>query len=222
MLFAMTRAPLPQALRSSWPAAIHVRRLYHPDSRLPVPRARRHLSKSPLQTATSVYGEAWSAEGWFRAKQDAELSSATPDLPLALVLSTEECEGLRRSCFQTMRAGPVDVGALGRLRRAGCVRRSRLRPLRYQPHEGRRHGKAAAGRWLSRFLSDRCIRTNSSLTSGGQHGLVIVTLGLLPRGHVVRCGYADLSRLQVRRGVGMGSDLVPVPRKETARWNQRT
>lgn len=134
-------------------------------------------------------------------------------LPLALGVEQIPADGLLDLVFNMPgAAGDADMlrAGLRCLAAAGDLESM----LRYQPHCGRPHERRIIAADLARSLgsveAERVI-----VTSGGQHGLAVTALGLLPRGTAVACdplcypGWIAVARLQ-------GLDLVPVPQTNEA------
>ncbi|PLL10192.1 GntR family transcriptional regulator [Tabrizicola sp. TH137] len=177
-----------------------------PGSRLPTHRAFAETFKVAVATATRVYGEL-ERRGLVLGETGRGTFVRDPDLAPAPGLRQTDAKGLVDLAFN-MPGGPSDTDALRVALRQLAKSGDLDSVLRYQPHEGRRHERQLLAEWLSRSLGP-VDPDNLVLTSGGQHGLAIVTLGVLPRGAAVA---ADALTYPGFRSVAAlhGLDLVPV------------
>lgn len=183
-----------------------------PGSRLPTHRAFAETFEVAVATATRVYGEL-ERRGLVSGETGRGTFVRDPALPPAPGLRQTDAKGLIDLAFN-MPSGLGDVGALRVALRRLAASGDLDSMLRYQPHEGRRHERQLLAEWLSPSLGP-VHPDNLVITSGGQHGLSIVTLGLLPRGAAVATdaltypGFRSVASLH-------GLDLVPVRAKNGA------
>ena len=177
-----------------------------PGTKLPTHRAFAEQCNVALATATRIYKE---LEQRGEVIGEAGRGTFVRDLglPPTLGVHQTDTEGLIDLVFNM----PSDVGdadilrsGLRRLSSAGDLEAM----LRYQPHGGRTHER--------RIIADSLASTLGSIdpecllvTSGGQHGLATIVLGLFRRGEAVATdtltypGFKSVAALQ-------GLDLVPV------------
>jgi DNA-binding transcriptional MocR family regulator len=177
-----------------------------PGAKLPTHRAFAEHFNVALATATRTYGElerrgviiGEAGRGTFVRDQAAPLTlglqqtAADGSIDLVFNMPSDTSDA------QTLRAGLKRLAAAGDLSAM----------LRYQPHSGRDHERHIIAKDLARTLGP--IDPKSLLiTSGGQHGLALVGLGLLAHGDTVATdaltypGFKSVAALQ-------GIDLVPI------------
>ena len=177
-----------------------------PGTKLPTHRAFAEQCNVALATATRAYGE---LERRGMIVGEAGRGTFVRDLGLPPTLGVRQTanDGLIDLVFNMpgdaadadmLRAGLRRIAAAGDLEAM----------LRYQPHGGRTHERRIIAESLASSLGPidpECLL----VTSGGQHGLAIVALGLLQRGDGVATdtltypGFKSLAALQ-------GLDLIPV------------
>lgn len=177
-----------------------------PGTKLPTHRAFAEQCNVALATATRAYGE---LERRGMIVGEAGRGTFVRDLGLPPTLGVRQTanDGLVDLVFNMpgdaadadmLRAGLRRIAAAGDLEAM----------LRYQPHGGRAHERRIIAESLASSLGPidpECLL----VTSGGQHGLAIIALGLFQRGDGVAIdtltypGFKSLAALQ-------GLDLVPV------------
>ncbi len=177
-----------------------------PGAKLPTHRAFAEQFKVALATATRAYGEL-ERRGLVVGEAGRGTFVRDPGLPISLGIRQTPSDGLIDLVFNmpgdaadadTLRAG------LRRLAAAGDLEAM----LRYQPHGGRAHERQIVAKHLASTLGP-IDPEYLLITSGGQHGLAIIALGLLRRGDAVATdtltypGFKSVAALQ-------GLDLVPV------------
>lgn len=177
-----------------------------PGTKLPTHRAFAEQCNVALATATRIYKE---LERRGEVVGEAGRGTFVRDLglPLTLGVHQTDTEGLIDLVFNM----PGDVGDAEMLR-AGLRRLSSAGDLeamlRYQPHGGRAHERRIIAEYLAPTLG-AVAPDNLLITSGGQHGLATIALGLFQRGEVIAAdaltypGFKSVAALQ-------GLDLVPV------------
>lgn len=177
-----------------------------PGTRLPTHRAFAEQCNVALATATRIYKE---LERRGEVVGEAGRGTFVRDLGLPPMLGVHQtdAEGLIDLVFNM----PGDVGDAEMLR-AGLRRLSSAGDLeamlRYQPHGGRAHERRIVAEYLAPTLGavapDRLL-----ITSGSQHGLATIALGLFQRGDAIAAdaltypGFKSVAALQ-------GLDLIPV------------
>jgi DNA-binding transcriptional MocR family regulator len=177
-----------------------------PGHKLPTHRAFAEQANVALATATRVYKE---LERRNLVIGEAGRGTYVRDLALPPTLGIQQTasSGLIDLVFN-MPGDASDAAmlrtGLRRLSTAGDLEAM----LRYQPHGGRTHERRIIAESLTSTLGsidpERLL-----ITSGGQHGLAIITLGLLGRGDVIATdtltypGFKSVAALQ-------GLDLVPI------------
>ena len=177
-----------------------------PGTKLPTHRAFAEQFNVALATATRAYGE---LERRGMIVGEAGRGTFVRDLRLPPTLGVRQTanDGLVDLVFNMpgdaadadmLRAGLRRIAAAGDLEAM----------LRYQPHGGRAHERRIIAESLASILGPidpECLL----VTSGGQHGLAIIALGLFQRGDGVAIdtltypGFKSLAALQ-------GLDLIPV------------
>ena len=177
-----------------------------PGTKLPTHRAFAEQFNVALATATRAYGE---LERRGMIVGEAGRGTFVRDLGLPPTLGVRQTanDGLVDLVFNMpgdaadadmLRAGLRRIAAAGDLEAM----------LRYQPHGGRAHERRIIAESLASILGPidpECLL----VTSGGQHGLAIIALGLFQRGDGVATdtltypGFKSLAALQ-------GLDLIPV------------
>jgi DNA-binding transcriptional MocR family regulator len=177
-----------------------------PGTRLPTHRAFAEVSHVALATATRAYKEL-ERRGLIVGEAGRGMFVRDPGLPLTLGVQQMSAEGLIDLVFnmpgETADADMLRSG-LRRLATAGDLEAM----LRYQPHGGRPHERRIIASDLQRSLS-AVNPDNLLLTSGAQHGLAIIALGLLRRGDAIATdgltypGFKSVAAMQEL-------DLVPV------------
>ncbi len=153
-----------------------------PGTRLPTHRAFAEQCNIALATATRIYKE---LERRGEVIGEAGRGTFVRDLglPPTLGLHQTESEGLIDLVFNMPGdAGDAEVlrAGLRRISSAGDLEAM----LRYQPHGGRRHERRIIAEHLASALGPvdpECL----VVTSGGQHGLAIIVLGLFRRGDAI-------------------------------------
>jgi DNA-binding transcriptional MocR family regulator len=153
-----------------------------PGTKLPTHRAFAEQFDIALATATRVYAEV-ERRGLIIGEAGRGTFVRYLDLPMTLGAHQTASEGLIDLVFN-MPGDASDVDAL----RAGLQRLTAAGDLeamlRYQPHGGRPHERRVIADSLHPTLG-RVDPERLLITSGGQHGLAITTLGLLRRGDIV-------------------------------------
>ena len=177
-----------------------------PGTKLPTHRAFAEQFNVALATATRAYGE---LERRGMIVGEAGRGTFVRDLGLPPTLGVRQTanDGLVDLVFN-MPGDAADADML----RAGLRRMAAAGDLeamlRYQPHGGRVHERRIIAESLASILGPidpECLL----VTSGGQHGLAIIALGLFQRGDGVATdtltypGFKSLAALQ-------GLDLIPV------------
>lgn len=177
-----------------------------PGSRLPTHRAFAERFSVALATATRVYREL-ERRGLVVGEAGRGTFVRDPGVPLMLGMQQTAADGLIDLVFN-MPGDATDAemlrDGLRRLATAGDLEAM----LRYQPHGGRPHERKIIANDLARSIGpvdpERLL-----ITSGGQHGLAIIGLGLLQRGDAIAVdtltypGFKSAMTLQ-------GLDLIPV------------
>lgn len=177
-----------------------------PGTKLPTHRAFAEQFNVALATATRAYGE---LERRGMIVGEAGRGTFVRDLGLPPTLGVRQTanDGLVDLVFNMPGdAADADMlrAGLRRMAAAGDIEAM----LRYQPHGGRTHERRIIAESLASSLGPidpECLL----VTSGGQHGLAIVALGLFQRGDGVATdtltypGFKSLAALQ-------GLDLIPV------------
>ncbi|WP_411352028.1 PLP-dependent aminotransferase family protein [Leisingera aquaemixtae] len=177
-----------------------------PGSRLPTHRAFAEASGVALATATRVYKELES-RGLVAGETGRGTFVRDPGLPMTLGVHQSAAEGVTDLVFN-MPGDPADAAmlraGLRRLAAAGDLEAM----LRYQPHGGRMHERQIIAGHLSPRLgpigADRLL-----VTSGSQHGLAAVCLGLFRPGDAIAADaltYPGFKSAAALRGL----ELVPV------------
>lgn len=153
-----------------------------PGSRLPTHRAFAEQNGVALATATRAY-KTLKQRGFIVGEGGRGMFVRNPELPLTLGIEQFEDAPPVDLVFN-MPADPGDGDVL----RSGLrwlARRGDLNSvLRYQPHGG----VLSERRTIAAYLSNRVGKIDAEnlfITSGAQHGLSIVALGLLKRGDIV-------------------------------------
>lgn len=177
-----------------------------PGTKLPTHRAFAEQFNVALATATRAYGE---LERRYMIVGEAGRGTFVRDLGLPPTLGVRQTasNGLIDLVFN-MPGDAADADmlrtGLRRLAAAGDLEAM----LRYQPHGGRTHERRIIAESLAATLGSidpECLL----VTSGGQHGLATIALGLLGRGDRIATdtltypGFKSIAALQ-------GLDLVPV------------
>jgi DNA-binding transcriptional MocR family regulator len=177
-----------------------------PGAKLPTHRAFAERFSVALATATRAYGE---LERRGTIVGEAGRGTFVRDLGLPPTLGVRQTasDGLIDLVFNMPGdAADADMlrAGLRRLAAAGDLEAM----LRYQPHGGRTHERRIIAESLASTLGSidpECLL----VTSGGQHGLATIALGLLRRGERIATdtltypGFKSIAALQ-------GLDLVPV------------
>lgn len=177
-----------------------------PGTKLPTHRAFAEQAGVALATATNAYRE---LEKRGLTIGEAGRGTFVRDLGLPPTLGVQQtaADGLVDLIFNMPgEAGDAEMlrAGLRQLAVAGDLEAM----LRYQPHGGRAHERRIIARSLTSILGPidpECLL----MTSGGQHGLATIVLGLLRRGEAVATdtltypGFKSIAALQ-------GLDLVPV------------
>ncbi len=177
-----------------------------PGTKLPTHRAFAEQSNVALATATRAYGE---LERRGMIVGEAGRGTFVRDLGLPPTLGVRQTanDGLVDLVFNMPGdAADADMLRAGLRRMAAAGELEAM--LRYQPHGGRTHERRIIAESLASSLGPidpECLL----VTSGGQHGLAIIALGLFQRGDGVAVdtltypGFKSLAALQ-------GLDLIPV------------
>ena len=177
-----------------------------PGTKLPTHRAFAEQCNVALATATRIYKE---LERRGEVVGEAGRGTFVRDLglPPTLGVHQTDAEGLIDLVFNM----PGDVGDAEMLR-AGLRRLSFAGDLeamlRYQPHGGRTHERRIIAEYLTPTLG-AVAPDNLLITSGGQHGLATIALGLFQRGDAIAAdtltypGFKSAAALQ-------GLNLTPV------------
>jgi len=177
-----------------------------PGTKLPTHRAFAEQAGVALATATSAYRE---LEKRGLVVGEAGRGTFVRDLGLPLTLGVQQtaADGLIDLIFNM----PGDAGDADMLRtglRQLALAGDLEAMLRYQPHGGRAHERRIIARSLASILGPvdpECLL----MTSGGQHGLATIVLGLLRRGEAVATDtltYPGLKSIAALQGL----ELVPV------------
>ena len=177
-----------------------------PGTKLPTHRAFAEQFSVALATATRAYGEL-ERRGMIVGEAGRGTFVRDLGLPPALGVQQTANDGLIDLIFNMPGdAADADMlrAGLRRLAAAGDLEAM----LRYQPHGGRTHERRIIAESLASTLGridPECL----FVTSGGQHGLATVTLGLFRRGERIATdtltypGFKSIAGLQ-------GLDLVPI------------
>ena len=177
-----------------------------PGTKLPTHRAFAEQFNVALATATRAYGE---LERRGMIVGEAGRGTFVRDLGLPPTLGVRQTanDGLVDLVFNMPEdAADADMLRAGLRRMAAAGDLEAM--LRYQPHGGRTHERRIIAESLASILGPidpECLL----VTSGGQHGLAIIALGLFQRGDGVAIdtltypGFKSLAALQ-------GLDLIPV------------
>lgn len=177
-----------------------------PGTKLPTHRAFAEQAGVALATATSAYREL-EKRGLIIGEAGRGTFVRDLGLPPTLGVQQTAADGLVDLIFNM----PGDAGDAEMLRaglRQLAVAGDLEAMLRYQPHGGRAHERRIIARSLASILGPidpECLL----MTSGGQHGLATIVLGLLRRGEAVATdtltypGFKSIAALQ-------GLELVPV------------
>lgn len=201
----MTKKPRYLRLADTLSLAIREGKLA-PGTKLPTHRAFAEHSNVALATATRVYKE---LERRGEVVGEAGRGTFVRDLglPPTLGIHQTDSEGLIDLVFNM----PGDAGD-AEILRAGLRRLSSAGDLdamlRYQPHGGRVHERQIIAESLTPALGSVPVE-NLLVTSGGQHGLATIALGLFQRGEAIATdaltypGFKSVAALQ-------GLDLVPI------------
>lgn len=177
-----------------------------PGTKLPTHRAFAEKFNVALATATRSYKE---LEQRGLIVGEAGRGTYVRDLGLPMTLGVQQTanDGLIDLVFNMPgEAADADMlrAGLRRLTTAGDLEAM----LRYQPHGGRMHERQIIAESLKSTLGPIDPK-HLLITSGGQHGLAIIALGLFRRGDVIAAdtltypGFKSVAALQ-------GLDLVPV------------
>ncbi|MFV1498231.1 PLP-dependent aminotransferase family protein [Phaeobacter sp. JH20_02] len=177
-----------------------------PGTKLPTHRAFAEQFNVALATATRAYGEL-ERRGLIIGEAGRGTYVRDLDLPTTLGVRQTVSDGLVDLVFN-MPGDAADADML----RAGLRRLATTGDLeamlRYQPHGGRTHERRIIAENLTSTLGPidpECLL----VTSGGQHGLAIIALGLFQRGDAIATdtltypGFKSIATLQ-------GIDLIPV------------
>ncbi|GAA6176444.1 PLP-dependent aminotransferase family protein [Sulfitobacter pacificus] len=185
--------------------AIHDGKLA-PGTKLPTHRAFAEQAGVALATATSAYREL-EKRGLIIGEAGRGTFVRDLGLPPTLGVQQTAADGLVDLIFN-MPGGAGDAEMLRAGLRQLAVAGDLEAMLRYQPHGGRAHERRIIARSLTSILGpidpERLL-----MTSGGQHGLATIVLGLLRRGEAVATdtltypGFKSIAALQ-------GLELVPV------------
>ena len=185
--------------------AIHEGKLA-PGTKLPTHRAFAEQFNVALATATRAYGEL-ERRGLIVGEAGRGTYVRDLGLPTTLGVRQTASDGLIDLVFNMPGdAADADMlrAGLRRLAAAGDLEAM----LRYQPHGGRTHERRIVADSLGSTLGSidpECLL----VTSGGQHGLAIIALGLFRRGDAIATdtltypGFKSVAALQ-------GLELVPV------------
>ncbi len=177
-----------------------------PGKRLPTHRSIAEKYGVALATATRAYGEL-EGRGLIVGEAGRGMFVRDQGLPLSLGVEQTATEGMVDLVFnmpsdatdpESLRMGLKRIAASGDLEAM----------LRYQPHGGRPHERKIMASSLKHTLGE--IDPNQLLiTSGGQHGLALVVLGLLQRGDTIATdtltypGFKSIARIH-------GLTLIPI------------
>lgn len=177
-----------------------------PGTKLPTHRAFAEQFSVALATATRAYGEL-ERRGMIVGEAGRGTFVRDLGLPPTLGVRQTASDGLIDLVFN-MPGDPADAdmlrAGLRRLAAAGDLEAM----LRYQPHGGRTHERRIIAESLAATLGSidpECLL----VTSGGQHGLATIALGLFRRGDRIATdaltypGFKSIAALQ-------GLDLVPI------------
>ncbi len=177
-----------------------------PGTKLPTHRAFAEQAGVALATATNAYREL-EKRGLIIGEAGRGTFVRDLGLPPTLGVQQTATDGLVDLIFNMPgEAGDAEMlrAGLRQLAVAGDLEAM----LRYQPHGGRAHERRIIARSLASILGPidpECLL----MTSGGQHGLATIVLGLLRRGEAVLAdtltypGFKSIAALQ-------GLELVPV------------
>ena len=170
-----------------------------PGTKLPTHRAFAEQFKVALATATRAYGEL-ERRGLIVGEAGRGTYVRDPGLPPTLGVRQTASEGLVDLVFN-MPGDAADAemlrAGLRRLAAAGDLEAM----LRYQPHGGRTHERRIIAESLASTLgpiNPECLL----ITSGGQHGLATIALGLFRRGERIAAdtltypGFKSVAALQ--------------------------
>ena len=153
-----------------------------PGTKLPTHRAFAEQFDIALATATRVYAEL-ERRGLVVGEAGRGTFVRALDLPMTLGIHQTASDGLIDLVFN-MPGEAADVDALRAGLRKLATAGDLEAMLRYQPHGGRLHERRIIAESLHSTLG-RVEPERLLVTSGGQHGLAITTLGLLRRGDIV-------------------------------------
>lgn len=177
-----------------------------PGTKLPTHRAFAEQFSVALATATRAYGEL-ERRGMIVGEAGRGTFVRDLGLPPTLGVRQTASDGLIDLVFNMPGdAGDADMLRVGlrRLAAAGDLEAM----LRYQPHGGRTHERRIIAESLA-SIHGPIDPEHLLVTSGGQHGLAIIVLGLFRRGDRIATdtltypGFKSIAALQ-------GLDLVPV------------
>jgi len=177
-----------------------------PGTKLPTHRAFAEQAGVALATATNAYREL-EKRGLIVGEAGRGTFVRDLGLPLTLGARQTDSDGLIDLVFNM----PGEAGDAGMLR-AGLKRLASAGDLeamlRYQPHGGRAHERRVIAESLGTTLGP-VDPEHLLITSGGQHGLAIISLGLFRRGDAIATdaltypGFKSIAALQ-------GLEIVPV------------
>jgi DNA-binding transcriptional MocR family regulator len=183
-----------------------------PGTRLPPHRAFAEAEGVALATATRAYREL-ERRGLVVGERGRGMFVRDAAVPAAMGVEQAASDGLIDLVFNMPgSAGDAEMlrAGLRRLAAGGDLEAM----LRYQPHGGRPHERAALAGWAARRLGP--VDPDTLLvTSGAQHGLSLVALGLLGPGDAIGTDpltYAGIKAVAAMRG----TPLVPVDGAEGA------
>lgn len=177
-----------------------------PGAKLPTHRAIAEQFNIALATATRAYGEL-ERKGLIVGEAGRGTFVRDTGLPPTLGARQTDDDGLIDLVFNMPGdAADADMlrAALRRIASAGDLEAM----LRYQPHGGRAHERRIMAESLHSTLGD-IDQERLLVTSGGQHGLAIISIGLFRRGDAIATdtltypGFKSIAALQ-------GLELVPV------------
>lgn len=199
------KKPLYLSLADTLSAAIKAGHLA-PGTKLPTHRAFAEQTGVALATATSAYREV-ERRGLIVGEAGRGTYVRDPELPPTLGIQQTASEGLTDLIFN-MPSDAADADMLRSGLRRLAVAGDLEAMLRYQPHGGRTHERRIIAENLTSTLGSidpECLL----VTSGGQHGLAIISLGLFRPGDAIATDtltYPGFKSVAALRGL----ELAPV------------
>ncbi|WP_166416939.1 aminotransferase-like domain-containing protein [Cochlodiniinecator piscidefendens] len=180
-----------------------------PGSRLPTHRAFAEKSGVALATATRVYKEL-EQRGLITGEAGRGTFVRDPGQPATLGVHQSDTEGVTDLVFN-MPSGINDADMLRSGLRQLALSGDLDAILRYQPHGGRLHERRTFAKYL-RPLLGHIDPEQLLITSGGQHGLAMICLGLFDYGDAIAVDtltYPGFKSAAALRGI----KLIPIESK---------